>query len=168
MKNEKETVEMEVSEVPGAGLQETQLTTTARPPMGQVFDLTSSTVPLPDLGLAEEIPLDLVSDYWTPENAGEFKNVFFVGIDNSPVLDQNTGETIDLECGFFLEKDSKGQVKQIRNGSKRLVGAMVANGVQRGTALKITFMGKKKNRTNSYLSDSWSIKPLRVNLEVTE
>ena len=141
---------------------------TTKQVLGQVFDLTSSTVPLPDLADAEEIPLDLMSDYWSPENAGEFKNVFFVGIDESPVLDQNSGEMIQLECGFFLEKDKAGQVKQIRNGSKRLVGAMIANNVQRGTALKITFMGKKKNRTNPNMSDNWSIKPLRINIPVTE
>lgn len=127
----------------------------------QSFDLTHH---LPDLKESEVMPIDLMSDYWTPEEKGEEKRVFFVQIGVSDVVDQETGETFPLECAFFLEQDGKGQVKQIRNGSKRLVGALVANQVKQGTPLLITYMGKKKNRTNSFQSDSWSIKPLRVNI----
>lgn len=134
--------------------------------LGQVFDLTGSVVSLPDLSTAVEMPLDLMSDYWTPENAGEFKLVFFDRIDVSQVLTQDDTPTmIDLECAYFLEQDGKGEIKSIRNGSKRLVGALLAQQVQRGTALKITYMGKKKNRSNAFKSDSWSIKPLILNID---
>lgn len=132
--------------------------------LGQIFDLTGSITKLPDLSKATEVPLDLMSDYWTPEHAGEFKNVFFHQINISKVIDQQTNDLIDLECAYFLEQDAKGEVKSVRNGSKRLVGALMAANVLSGTALKITFMGKKKNRTNSFQSDSWSIKPLRIEI----
>ena len=32
--------------------------------------------------------------------------------------------------------------------------------------LKITYMGKKKNKTNNFQSDNWSVRPLRLNLPV--
>lgn len=137
-------------------------------PNNSIFDLTGSVADLPDLSTAIEMPLDLMSDYWTPEHAGEFKNMFFDRVDVSKVLDQESGEMIDLECAYFLEQDDKKEIKSIRNGSKRLVGALVSANVQRGTALKITFMGKKKNRTNAFKSDSWSVKPLRINLPVND
>lgn len=135
-------------------------------PMGQVFDLTGSVVSLPDLSKAVEMPLDLMSDYWTPENPGETKYVFFDRIDVSQVLTQDdTPVLVDLECAYFLEQDSRMEIKSVRNGSKRLVGALLAQNVMRGTALKITYLGKKKNRSNSFKSDSWSIKPLILKID---
>lgn len=135
-------------------------------PLGQVFDLTGSVVSLPDLSKAVEMPLDLMSDYWTPENPGETKFVFFDRIDVSQVLTQDESPVlIDLECAYFLEQDSRMEIKSVRNGSKRLVGALLAQNVQRGTALKITYLGKKKNRSNAFKSDSWSIKPLILSID---
>lgn len=135
-----------------------------RESFGSVFDLTNTSQPLPDLSTADEIPLDLMSDYWTPENIGESKRVYFVKLDTVPAIDQQSGEEIELECAFFLERDEKGLIKQIRNGSKKLVAAMIINNTQKGAALKITYMGKKRNRTNANYSDNWSVLPLSVNL----
>lgn len=126
-----------------------------------VVDITKGN--LPSLKDSEEIHIDLMSDYYTPTNPGEKKRVFFDCIDNRPVIDQQSGEIIDLECAFFLEQTENG-VRRISNGSKRLVGALQAASVPRGTALQITYMGKKKNRNNAHMSDNWSIKPLVVNV----
>lgn len=121
-----------------------------------------STGHLPDLEDAVEIPLDIMSDYWTPEKAGESKRVYFDCIKHRKVLDQQNPEiVIDLPCAHFYEKIN-GDVKTISNGSKRLVGALEANNIQRGTALLVTYLGKKKNASNSFHSDQWSIKPLIV------
>lgn len=130
------------------------------------LDLTK---PLPDLDGADIMPIDLMSDYWTPEMPGEAKRVVFVKLDTSPVRDVNDPEvTHDLACAYFLEKTEKGEIRQIRNGSKRLVGALetvIAQGmVGQGTPLLVTFLGKKQNRTNSFKSDNWSIKPLKLNI----
>ncbi|MFD2961582.1 MULTISPECIES: hypothetical protein [Olivibacter] len=118
---------------------------------------------LPDLTTADTFPFDLMADYWTPETPGESKRVFFDKIDTRKVLDQETQEAIDLECAFFIEV-TDGNARTISNGSKRLVGALEAYGIQKGTPLLITYMGKKKNRTNSRQSDNWSIKPLKINI----
>lgn len=127
----------------------------------QVFDMTDGD--LPDLDNSVAMPMDLMADYWTPERSGETKRVFFDRIGMRAVKDQQTDEQIELECAFFYEKVN-GEIKSISNGSKRLVGAIQANGIQRGTALEITYLGKKKNATNSFQSDNWSVKPLIINI----
>lgn len=125
------------------------------------FDLTSGNLPnLQDQ--FDAIPLDLMADYWTPVEVGESKRVFFTEIKERPVLDQNTGEILDLECAFFIEQTPKGDLVQTSNGSKRLVGALISNQVPKGTALLITYLGKKKNKNNAFSSDNWSVKPLII------
>lgn len=119
---------------------------------------------LPSLADAEPFPFDLMADYWTPENEGESKRVYFDRISERAVADQQTGDIIDLECAFFLEEQEGGELKTISNGSKRLVGALQAYNIQKGTPMLITYMGKRKNRTNSFKSDVWSIRPLRISI----
>lgn len=118
---------------------------------------------LPDLSKADAFPFDLSSEYWSPSEQGESRRVYFDRIENQKVLDQKTGEIIDLECALFVEVVS-GEAKSISNGSKRLVGALQAHGIQRGTPLLITFLGKKKNKSNTNFSDSWSVKLLKISL----
>lgn len=136
----------------------------------QTADLSSSV--LPSLKDAQELPIDLCGNYWTPEMPGEFKRMFFVEIKSQKVLSaNNTGELIDLDCATFLEQAEDGTVQTVTNGSRRLVGILeqyVDNGlIKNGTPLKITFMGKRKNKTNNFSSDNWSVKPLRIELSVT-
>ena len=126
----------------------------------QAFDIANGE--LPDLDQAEELNVDLMDDYWSPAEPGEFKKVFFQKIDTRKVLDQQTGEVIDLECAFFMEKDPKtGSYRTISNGSKRLVGALQANGVTKGMPLMITYKGKKKTQGGNSC-DNWSIRPLVI------
>lgn len=117
---------------------------------------------LPDLNKAHEFPVDLMSEYWTPEKTGEVKRLFFDKVQPRYVKDQSTDEVIELECAFFLEQTEDG-VKTICNGSKRLVGAIQAYDIQRGTPLLVTYKGKKRNRTNQFHSDDWSVKLLMIN-----
>lgn len=121
------------------------------------YDLNAS---LPDIETAEEANIDLMDDYWSPCEIGESKRVFFQKIDTRRVIDQQTGEIIDLECAFFMEKNPKtGTYRTISNGSKRLVGAIEANGIKAGMPFLITYTGKKK-ASNGNLCDNWSMKPL--------
>lgn len=126
------------------------------------FDLTSSE--LPDLADAREVPADLTSEYWTPEKEGEFKLGFFQRIEESTYTDEQSGETIQLPCVIFIEQKKDRSLVTVRNGSKRLVAALEEaqnnNQIDVGTPLKITFLGKAKNKTNSYMSDRWSVRPL--------
>lgn len=125
------------------------------------FDLAGN---LPDLSAAKEVPADLTSEYWTPEKEGEFKLVFFQELKDSTCLDQETGEEIQLPCAFMIEQKEDRSLQTVRNGSKRLVGALdeslKSGAIERGTPLKITFLGAQKNKNNNFKSDRWSIRPL--------
>lgn len=119
---------------------------------------------LPDLDEADVIPLDLSSSYWTPKETGESKRVYFDAIKIVQVQDTNDKEVVfDLPCVFFFEK-SKGEIKTFSNGSKRLVAIMERNHIERGTPILITYLGKKRNSTNQYMSDDWSVKPLVIKI----
>lgn len=126
------------------------------------YDLTGGNLPDISEEFAAALPIDLMSDYWTPEQVGEQKRVFFSEIGMRKVLDESTGELIDLESAFFIEQVASGELVQVSNGSKRLVGAIVAAQIQRGTPLLITYKGKKRNKSNKYSSDNWSVKPLII------
>ncbi|TWP31917.1 hypothetical protein ETU08_00215 [Apibacter muscae] len=127
----------------------------------QSFDLTEN---VPNLQEAIVLQADLTSEYWTPEREGEFKLVFFQEIKHSTYTDEQTGETIELPCVVFVEQKQTGELKTVRNGSKRLVAsiedALNGNIIRTGTPLRIEFLGKQKNSTNQFQSDRWSIKPL--------
>lgn len=128
---------------------------------------------LPSLKDAQELPIDLCGNYWTPDMPGEFKRMFFVEIKSQKVLSATgNGELIDLDCATFLEQTEDGTIQTVTNGSRRLVGILeqyVDNGlIRNGTPLKITYMGKRKNKTNTFQSDNWSVKPLRIDLPVAE
>lgn len=152
-------------------MKENELTVRNESPFDiQSVDLTGS---LPSLKEAQELPIDLCGNYWTPEMPGESKRVFFVEIKPQKVLSaQGSGELIDLDCAVFVEQNDEGALTTVTNGSRRLVGILeqyVNDGfIKNGTPLKITFMGKRKNKTNSYSSDNWSVKPLRIDLAVAE
>ncbi|MGG7470810.1 hypothetical protein ACVVIH_20660 [Chryseobacterium arthrosphaerae] len=136
---------------------------TAKENQLQAFDLMGS---LPNLSEAQVIPADLTSEYWTPIQSGEYKLCFFQEIKNSTYTDEQTGETIELPCVVMIEQTSTGDLKTIRNGSKRLVAsledALHTSKIRQGTPLRLEYLGKQKNATNAFQSDRWSVKPLFV------
>lgn len=102
---------------------------------------------------------DLMSDYWTPEEKGESKRLIFMEVRPRTVRDFNSDKEIELEAAYFLEF-VEGRWQTTSNGSKRLVSAIENRGIQQGQGLLVTYLGKVKNKTNSFLSDNWSVKPL--------
>jgi len=137
-------------------------------PLGlQTFDVTGED--LPDLDTADTLPINLSSEYWTPaplgtgQKEGEAKRLFFSHIENREVVDEATGAINLLPTAFFLEKKNNAIVT-VCNSSKRLVGTIENNKIQRGTPLLVTYMGKQKNKNNAFFSDFWSIKPLVVKI----
>lgn len=118
------------------------------------------------LETAEAMAMDLMSDYLSPVTPGESWKVIFDCIDITPVPDQQSGAIVDLECAFFWMKDDKGQLRRVRNGSKPLVGGLQR--VPQGTPLLIRYLGKARNKTNSFSHDAWSVHPLRVNVPIKE
>ena len=124
------------------------------------YDLNSED--LPDLDTAAIIPLDLSSAYWTPLNKGESKRVYFDRVETVQYSDpQDEDVVIELETAFFFEKVN-GVTKRFSNAGKRLVAVFQNNHLERGTPVLITYLGKKKNSTNQFLSDDWSVKPLMI------
>lgn len=123
---------------------------------------------MPNLHEAKEAAIDFSSEYWTPENVGEYKLGIAMSIEDSIYEDQETGEEIALPCVIFIEQTPDGELRVIRNGSKRLV-ATIENAAKTGqiqlgrTPIKIIFKGKMKNSTNNFRSDRWSVKPLIIN-----
>lgn len=114
---------------------------------------------------AEAAPFDLMGDYWSPEKPLESRRVLFDRIQAMDVVDQQTGEVVELNCAyFFYQEQPNGPIKQIRNGSKRLVGALEAYKIRPRTPLLIQYLGKKRNKNNSNMSDNWSITPLIINV----
>lgn len=120
---------------------------------------------LGDLTTAQTTPIDLMSDYWTPTMPGESRRVYFDRIQPTGVVDQSSGEVIYMDCAYFFWQENPGEAyKQIRNGSKRLVGAIQSVNLPRLTPLEIKYLGKKRNSTNQFMSDNWKVTPLQVNV----
>ncbi|MBV7531320.1 hypothetical protein [Chitinophaga sp. sic0106] len=139
----------------------TQLAVQAAPLPVQVFDISNA---IEDLSTADVLPFDLMSDYWSPSEIGESKRVYFDSIKQRMGKDMQSDAPVELSCAFFYEKTEDG-AQTIVNGSKRLVGLIEALQIQRGTALLITYMGKKKNATNNFMSDQWSVRPLILKIK---
>lgn len=136
--------------------------------------LSTNIKAIPNLENAVEDVISVGSEYWTPENMGESKRGFVLGIEvqrheRQSEDTKNTGEVdmIELPCVVFAEQTSDG-FKQYSNGSKRLV-AMISDGVTSGrikygeTPIQIKYAGKKKNKTNAFKSDAWDVRVLIVN-----
>lgn len=105
----------------------------------------------------EASPISEVAEYWTPEEIGETKRVFFDCVQQVQQEDFETGEVKDMETVIMWEQDKDGNVAKITNSSARLVGSFKSSNFPHGQALQITYKGKKKNKNNSYSSDTWDI-----------
>lgn len=122
---------------------------------------------LPNLHDADVSPRELSSEYWTPENENEYKVGVVIEIVEENYTNDDTGETVKLPCVIMLAQNRDLSFSTIRNGSKRLV-ATVQAAIDSGelipteTPVRITYLGKSKNRTNQFKSDRWSVRRLTV------
>lgn len=120
---------------------------------------------LPNLHKAKVSPRELSSTYWTPELEGEYKVGVVMEIKEENYTDDQSGETVKLPCIIMLSQEEDGSFNTIRNGSKRLV-ATIESAIESGelvlteTPIRLTYLGKKRNKTNSFQSDRWSVKPI--------
>lgn len=120
---------------------------------------------LPNLHEAKVSPRELSSTYWTPEKEGEYKVGVVAELKEETYLDEQSGETIMLPCIIMLAQSIDGSFNTIRNGSKRLF-ATIESATESGeivlgsTPVRVTYLGKSKNKTNSFHSDRWSVKPI--------
>lgn len=119
---------------------------------------------LPDLMTAQASPLELSGEYWTPEKIGEKRRMFFNDLRVEQAIDQNTGENVDLLVAYFVEPLADGKRRVVRQASRRLTAIFEnhAESIKPGMAFEITYNGKIKNKSNSNMSDTWSIVPLNT------
>ena len=110
---------------------------------------------VPDLSTYEVSSGDLAFDYWTPQEEGEFKLLLYYGIEIRNVPDHaDKDKTVNLPCAVFYEPTDNGEYRTIVNGSVRLRSTVEK--LDRGTALKVTYRGKKLCR-NGNNSDNWAV-----------
>jgi hypothetical protein len=116
---------------------------------------------VPDLNEFVPASADLSSEYWTPED-GEVRRLVFWGVERRLAKSQNDkDDTIELDCVIFIQPNGE-TYSTISNGSKRLVAAFQNNGIERGTPVQVSYLGKKTNRTNGFKSDHWSVVTLKA------
>lgn len=101
-------------------------------------------------------PIERVPSYWAPEEEGETKFVEYLGTEVRKQEDiNNPGEMIELETVLFLDLQ-EGIV--YGNSSKRLIGAFDTS--KAGQLFQVRYLGKRKNKTNAYQSDHWSVRDM--------
>lgn len=149
---------------------------TAQPQNEQLVKKEETLVPafsldsqLPDLHNKDNslvIPFNLQSEYWSPEDGESVKGfIQECEVHQFPKRD-NPSQMVDVECVKVMAQQSDGTIHDIINGSVRLVDVvktfMKSGKITPGTPLEITYLGKKKNKTNANESNTWSVKPIAV------
>ena len=125
---------------------------------------------LPDLAKAEKHFVPINIEYWTPEKEGEEKLVYIHSVGNHEIPDMETGEIKVLECVLLLEHID-GVIRRYQQAGRVLVGN-IKDAIQRGeivpgtalTPISIKYLGQKKNKSNSKMSNRWEIIPLVQNV----
>ena len=116
---------------------------------------------VPELDNYEPAGLDMCPEYWTPEQEGESRRMAFVCVAPRRMQSaDNPDDYIELECAIFVQPVGAAH-RLVANGSKRLVGVFEGDAVAPGTPFEITYLGKRKNSSNSFQSDSWSVVELK-------
>jgi hypothetical protein len=118
---------------------------------------------IPDLEKDFEVEsINLASEYWTPEKEGEKRRMIFMGLEVQSTPDHNDPDkSVDLLCAVFVMRGEDNEFRTVVNGSKRLVGMFENGKVDKGKPVQITYLGKKKNRNNANMSDSWDVRTLK-------
>jgi hypothetical protein len=150
--------------------QQTEQPAPAQAVQQPVFNQQIITMPvMPDLRELQVGDIAFGSEYWTPQQAGEFKRGLVMRFETQPYdkIDDRTGEVaqIELRVLIFAEQINGKDWKFYANGGKRLM-ATVENAVNSGliipqkTPVVIKYLGKRKNTTNGFQSDDFEVKPL--------
>lgn len=126
-----------------------------------IYNVGVFTGHLPDLSSAEAAPLELTGEYWSPVREGESRRMFFNEVRIEKASDMQSGMDVDLLVAYFVEvRDGKKIV--VRQASRRLTAVFeaFADRIETGDPFEITYLGKRKNKTNQFMSDHWSVKPI--------
>lgn len=107
----------------------------------------------------EVASVDLNYEYWTPEKEGEQRRLYFMGIRERLVPDHSTDELVPLKCVVFAEPHGDG-AKAVVNGSVVLVSTFENTALAEGTAVLVTYKGKKRTKSGNN-ADQWSVATLK-------
>lgn len=111
---------------------------------------------LPDLRQMKPAGIDLVLNYWTPTEVGESKDVIYMGTKTLDSVSRENSDVVEQRpTVIMIEQNIDGTYTTLSNSSVKLVTAMQP--IQKGTPLRVTYIGKQKNVTNSNHSDAWSL-----------
>lgn len=117
---------------------------------------------LPDLSQAVAAPLPINGEYWSPQEVGEKKRLFFKEIRMDKVVDKNSGELIDIPVVYFVELVN-GRKQIVRQGGARLVSVfepfVEAGTIMPGMAFEIVYLGLSRTVNGNNIA-KWSIIPL--------
>ena len=108
--------------------------------------------------------MDLFWVFGPPAMKGEKRRMFFMDLREERAIDQQTGKDVALLVAYFVEPLPDGRKRVVRQASRRLTAVFdnFADTIRAGMAFEITYLGKEKNATNSFMSDRWSIVPLKT------
>ena len=125
---------------------------------------------LPNLNDAEESLVSFTPEYLDVDalEKGWTIRAFYLGVEEREQLSADTGEIKTLKCAMLAAQNADGgSVTVYESAARALVGTLEekeARGVIKPnqTAIKLTFLGKKKNKTNQFSSAKWDIRFLYV------
>lgn len=150
----------------------TDAATPARAPRYTEHELAETEIrhdtELPSLDNHVSLPIPLQVEYWSPENPGEEKRGWILGVEEQLIADRDTGELRRMESILFVEETKDGKKARIQCAAKLLV-ASVQDAIRRGEIVpgnlrypvKITYTGIKKCK-NGNKANKWEITPLVV------
>ena len=121
---------------------------------------------LPSMEKLELLPVNLSAEYWSPQAVGEVKIAMFAGIEFGRMVKSfsNPNELVPLDCCKFVEevliKNEKGEVtgrkfQTFFCGQSHLVSLFKT--LPQGGVYQIVYTGKRKNKTNSNMSDNFEV-----------
>ena len=97
---------------------------------------------------------------------GRIIRCLYAGVEGRKILDKETGEEKTLYCAIFVTLED-GRKVTYESASKPLVGVL-QDGEMMGhikphqSWLEITYLGKKKNKTNAFSSAQWNVDVLEL------
>lgn len=119
----------------------------------------SNIIKLNNLAAAPRVGLNLAATYWSPEQPGETKRLYFIDIKILTNVNENTGETKELNTLVMVDPETR---EIIHQSSARLVGIFQRENPIPYQPFEIVYKGKVKNSTNAYMSDAWEVYKLDV------
>lgn len=130
---------------------------------------------IPNLHEAEESVMSFTPEYLDVDEleSGRVFKCFYLGCEDREQVDKESGEAKTLTLVKIAEQNEDGSMQMWESAAAQLVGVLKdkeksGQVVIGKTPLKITFKGKRRNKTNSFSSARWDVRPLVIRKPVAE